>query len=300
MVSHRVATSLLYSLSRLQPRQDEHTWGCPLHTPCTATRSPTDHWGAGPAPRPPGAKDGSAQVSPVRLRRVLDPLRCARQDAAPLEASHPEQCDERLVAMGRLSHACLPYTTLGMCRTTPLHHIVPLSFPGGTSPVIAATLFARQGERGPPAIPACTKLQRRRPTMEIAVAQQFLREHENAVLATWRRDGRVQMSPVTVGLDGAGRAIISSNETTYKVRNLRRDPRAALCIFVEAFRGPWVQIEGTAEIVTLPAAMEPLVDYYRRLAGEHPDWDDYRRAMTADRRALIRITIERAGPDHQG
>jgi PPOX class probable F420-dependent enzyme len=76
--------------------------------------------------------------------------------------------------------------------------------------------------------------------MDIAVAQQFLREHENAILATWRRDGRVQMSPVTVGLDSAGRAIISSNETTYKVRNLRRDPRAALCVFVEAFRGPWV------------------------------------------------------------
>jgi len=132
--------------------------------------------------------------------------------------------------------------------------------------------------------------------MEIAGAQQFLREHENAVLATWRRDGRLQMSPVTVGLDAAGRAIIASREATYKVRNLRRDPRATLCVFVEAFTGPWVQIEGTAEVVTLPEAMEPLVDYYRRLAGEHPDWDDYRRAMTADRRALIRITIERAGP----
>jgi PPOX class probable F420-dependent enzyme len=136
--------------------------------------------------------------------------------------------------------------------------------------------------------------------MEIAVAQQFLREHENAVLATWRRDGRVQMSPVTVGLDGAGRAIISSSETTYKVRNLRRDPRATLCVFVEAFTGPWVQIEGTAEVVSGPEAVEPLVDYYRRLAGEHPDWDDYRRVMLAERRALIRITIERAGPDRQG
>jgi PPOX class probable F420-dependent enzyme len=110
----------------------------------------------------------------------------------------------------------------------------------------------------------------------------------------------LQMSPVTVGLDAAGRAISSSRETAYKVRNLRRDPRAALCVFVEAFTGPWVQIEGTAEVVTLPHAMEPLVDYYRRLAGEHPDWDDYRRAMTADQRALIRVTIERAGPDRQG
>ena len=136
--------------------------------------------------------------------------------------------------------------------------------------------------------------------MDIAVAQQFLRENENAVLATWRRDGRLQMSPVTVGLDAAGRAIISSRETAYKVRNLRRDPHAVLCVFVEAFTGPWVQIEGTAEVVTLPEAMEPLVDYYRRLAGEHPDWDDYRRAMTADRRVLIRIAIERAGPDRQG
>jgi len=136
--------------------------------------------------------------------------------------------------------------------------------------------------------------------MDIAVAQQFLRENENAILATWRRDGRLQMSPVTVGLDSAGRAIISSQETTAKVRNLRRDPRATLCILVETFRGPWVQIEGTAEIMTLPEAMEPLVDYYRGLAGEHPDWEDYRRAMTADRRALIRITIEHAGPDHHG
>ena len=136
--------------------------------------------------------------------------------------------------------------------------------------------------------------------MEIAVAQQFLRENENAVLATWRRDGRLQLSPVTVGLDGAGRAIISSGETTYKVRNLRRDPRATLCVFVEAFTGPWVQIEGTAEVVSGPEAVEPLVDYYRRLAGEHPDWDDYRRVMLAERRALIRITIEHAGPDRQG
>jgi PPOX class probable F420-dependent enzyme len=136
--------------------------------------------------------------------------------------------------------------------------------------------------------------------MDIAVAQQFLRENENAVLATWRQDGRLQMSPVTVGLDAAGRAIISSRETAYKIRNLRRDPRAALCVFVESFTGPWVQIEGTAEVVTLPEAMEPLVDYYRRLAGEHPDWEDYRRAMKADQRVLIRMTIERAGPDRQG
>jgi len=120
------------------------------------------------------------------------------------------------------------------------------------------------------------------------------------VLATWRRDGRLHMSPVTVGLDAAGRALSSSRETAYKVRNLHRDSRAALCVFVEAFTGLWVQMEGTAEVVTLPHAMEPLVDSYRRLVGEHPDWADDRRAMAADRHALSRVTIERAGPHRQG
>ena len=108
------------------------------------------------------------------------------------------------------------------------------------------------------------------------------------------------MSPVTVGLDAAGRAIISSRETAYKVRNLRRQPRASLCVFVDEFTGPWVQVNGSAEIVSLPEAMELLVDYYRQVAGEHPDWDDYRRAMQRDQRVLIRITIESAGPDHKG
>lgn len=136
--------------------------------------------------------------------------------------------------------------------------------------------------------------------MDIAEAQQFLRENECAVLATWRRDGRVQMSPITVGLDAEGRATISSRETAYKVKNLRRDPRASLCVFVDEFTGPWIQVEGTAEIVSLPEAMEPLVEYYRLVAGEHPDWDDYRRAMERDRRVLIRLTIERAGPDRKG
>jgi hypothetical protein len=87
------------------------------------------------------------------------------------------------------------------------------------------------------------------------------------------------MSPVTVGLDAAGRAIISRRETACKMCHLRRDRRATFCIFVEAFTGPWVQIEGTAEMVILAEALEPLVDYDRRLADAHPEWDDYRRAM---------------------
>lgn len=136
--------------------------------------------------------------------------------------------------------------------------------------------------------------------MDIAKAQQFLRDNECAVLATTRRNGQIQMSPVTVGVDAEGRAVISSRETAYKVRNLRRRSQASLCVFVDEFTGPWVQVNGTAEIVSLPEAMELLVAYYRQVAGEHPDWDDYRRAMQQDQRVLIRITIESAGPDVKG
>jgi len=136
--------------------------------------------------------------------------------------------------------------------------------------------------------------------MDRAQAQQFLATHHRAVLATRRRDGRLQLSPVSVGVDAAGRAIVSSRETAYKTRNLRRDPRASLCVFVDGFFGPWVQVDGTTEVVALPEAMEPLIDYYRRVAGEHPDWADYRRAMERERRVLLRISIDSAGPDRKG
>ena len=136
--------------------------------------------------------------------------------------------------------------------------------------------------------------------MDHATAQQFLTTHHRAVLSTRRRDGRPQLSPVSVGIDDAGRAIVSSRETAYKTRNLRRDPRASLCVFDDGFFGPWVQIDGTAEVVALPDAMELLIDYYRRLAGEHPDWADYRRAMERERRVLLCISIESAGPDLKG
>jgi PPOX class probable F420-dependent enzyme len=136
--------------------------------------------------------------------------------------------------------------------------------------------------------------------MDLAEARQFLRTHSCAVLTTYRRDGSLQMSPVTVGVDGEGRVMVSSREMAYKTRHLRRNPRASLCVFTEQFYGPWVQIDGTAEVLSLPEAMEPLVDYYRRIAGEHPDWEDYRRAMERDHRVLIRIRIDRAGPDRKG
>ena len=135
--------------------------------------------------------------------------------------------------------------------------------------------------------------------MDVDAARQFLREHHRAVLVTFRKDGRPQTSVVAAGVDDAGRVVISSRDPAYKVRNLRRDPRASLCALSDDFR-EWIQIDGTATVVSLPEAMEPLVEYYRVTAGEHPDWDDYRAAMERDRRVIVRVEIERAGPDRAG
>jgi PPOX class probable F420-dependent enzyme len=136
--------------------------------------------------------------------------------------------------------------------------------------------------------------------MDIDVARAFLGKHHRAVLATSRADGMPQLSPVTCAIDDDGRVLVSTRETAIKTRNLRRDPRASLCVFTDAFFGDWIQVEGAAEIISLPAAMELLVSYYRAVAGEHPDWDDYRAAMTRDRRVIVRIAITRAGPDISG
>ena len=136
--------------------------------------------------------------------------------------------------------------------------------------------------------------------MEIAEALDFLRQHHHGVLAVTRSDGKAQMSPVDATVDEDGHVVISSRETAYKVRSLRARPYAAFCGFTDRFFGAWVQVEGPVRIVSLPEAMEPLVNYYRSIAGEHPDWDDYRAAMERDQRVIISITPERVSPTVQG
>jgi PPOX class probable F420-dependent enzyme len=136
--------------------------------------------------------------------------------------------------------------------------------------------------------------------MDLGQAADFLRSHHRAVLATSRADGRPQLSPVLCVADDQGRVLISTREAAVKTRNLRRDSRASLCVVTDSFFGEWVQAEGDAEIISLPAAMDLLVDYYRRVAGEHSDWADYRAAMEHDRRVIVRITLTRAGPDISG
>jgi PPOX class probable F420-dependent enzyme len=124
----------------------------------------------------------------------------------------------------------------------------------------------------------------------------FIRTHHRGVLATSRQDGGTQMSPVLVGVDDDGTLMISTREGAMKTVNVRRLGRAAVCVIEDAFFGQWVQAEGAATVESVPAAMEALVRYYRLIAGEHPDWDDYRAAMLRDKRVLIRIRIDRAGP----
>jgi PPOX class probable F420-dependent enzyme len=132
--------------------------------------------------------------------------------------------------------------------------------------------------------------------MDADEVREFVKTDHRAVLATYRRDGRPQLSPVSVGLHPDGRLRVSTRETAAKTRNIRRDPRVSLCLLSDAFFGPWAQADGTAEVVSLPEAMDLLVDYYRDISGEHPDWDDYRAAMEREQRVMLLVTIERTGP----
>jgi PPOX class probable F420-dependent enzyme len=125
---------------------------------------------------------------------------------------------------------------------------------------------------------------------------QFLRPRHHALLVTQRREGGVQLSPVTCGVDAEGRIVVSTYPQRAKVANARRDPKVSLCVLSDEWDGPWVQVDGEVEVLDLPEALEPLVDYYRAISGEHPDWADYRAAMTRQGKSLLRITVTRWGP----
>jgi PPOX class probable F420-dependent enzyme len=136
--------------------------------------------------------------------------------------------------------------------------------------------------------------------VDLEAARDFIRENHRGVLATRRGDGGIQQSPVIAAVDAEGRVVISTRETAVKTKNLRRDPWAQFCAFTDRFFGPWVYVEGTVEVVALPEAIDALIDYYKRFPGENPDWEDYRARMERERRVLLRLTIEHAGPDRQG
>jgi PPOX class probable F420-dependent enzyme len=124
----------------------------------------------------------------------------------------------------------------------------------------------------------------------------FVRPRHQMVLVTHRKDCAPQVSPVTAGVDSDGRIVISTYPERVKVTNLRRTPDCSVLVLSDDFGGAWVQVDGEAEVIDLPDAVEPLVDYYRAISGEHPDWDEYREAMVKQGKSIIRVTPRRWGP----
>jgi len=125
---------------------------------------------------------------------------------------------------------------------------------------------------------------------------EFVRPRHRMVLSTRRRDGSPQLSPVTGGVDDEGRIVIATYPERAKTVNARRDPAVSVMVQSDEWNGPWVQVDGTAEVLDVPDAVEPLVEYFRSIAGEHSDWDEYRAAMVKQGKSLLRITPERWGP----
>jgi PPOX class probable F420-dependent enzyme len=125
---------------------------------------------------------------------------------------------------------------------------------------------------------------------------EFLRPRHRGTLVTRRRDGGLQMSPVTCGVDAEGRIVVSTYPRRAKAVNARRDPAVSIVVHSDEWDGPYVQVDGTAEVLDLPDSVEPLVDYFRCIGGEHPDWDEYREAMRQQGKSLIRISIDHWGP----
>ncbi|GAA3737166.1 PPOX class F420-dependent oxidoreductase [Streptomyces tremellae] len=124
----------------------------------------------------------------------------------------------------------------------------------------------------------------------------FVRPRHRAILLTTRSDGRPQGSPLTCGVDDSGRIVVSTYPERAKTKNAKRDARVSLIVLSDEWNGPWVQVDGTAEVLDVPDSVEPLVEYFRTISGEHPDWDEYRAAMVRQGKSIIRITPERWGP----
>ncbi|UED87110.1 PPOX class F420-dependent oxidoreductase [Streptomyces profundus] len=124
----------------------------------------------------------------------------------------------------------------------------------------------------------------------------FVRARHRAVLLTRRSDGSPQASPLTCGVDDAGRLVMSTYPERAKTRNAERDAEVSVLVLSDEWDGPWVQVDGEAEVLHVPEAIEPLVEYYRNIAGEHPDWAEYREAMARQGKSLIRVTPRRWGP----
>jgi PPOX class probable F420-dependent enzyme len=137
-------------------------------------------------------------------------------------------------------------------------------------------------------------------SVDRAALTEFLRTRHRAIIITTRGDGSPQSSPVTCGVDSEGRIVVSTYPERAKAHNARRDPRVSFCVLSDEWDGPYVHVEGQAEVLDLPAALDPLVEYFRGISGEHPNWDEYREAMVRQGKCLIRVTPTRWSPVSTG
>jgi PPOX class probable F420-dependent enzyme len=133
-------------------------------------------------------------------------------------------------------------------------------------------------------------------TVDLEGLLEFVRPRHHLVLITRRRDGSPQVSPVTGGVDDSGRIVISTYPERAKTANARRDPEVSVLVLSDDFGDAWVQVDGTCEVIDAPDSVEALVEYFRNISGEHPDWDEYRRAMVEQGKSILRITPTRWGP----
>lgn len=137
--------------------------------------------------------------------------------------------------------------------------------------------------------------------MEIAEAKKFLRDNHHGVLVARKRDGSLQMTLVSPVIDAEGKVIITARDTTYKVKNIKRDPRVSLLVYGDQFHGSnYIQIDGKAEVLPLPQAMDIVLDWHRQIRGEPKSWDEIREKTLSEGRIAIKVTIEKVGPKNRG
>ncbi len=133
--------------------------------------------------------------------------------------------------------------------------------------------------------------------MEISEAREFLKNHHRGCLVTRKKNGSLQMTLVSPGLDVGGGAIITARDRTYKIKNIKRNPQISLLVFGDEFHGSnYIQIDGKAEIVPHPEAMDIVLNWYRQIHGEPKSWQEVREKILAEGRVAIRVTIEKVGP----
>lgn len=137
--------------------------------------------------------------------------------------------------------------------------------------------------------------------MEIAEAKKFLRDNHHGVLVARKRDGSLQMTLVSPVIDAEGKVIITARDTTYKVKNIKRDPRVSLLVYGDQFHGSnYIQIDGKAEVLPLPQAMDIVLDWHRQIRGEPKSWEEIREKTLSEGRIAIKVTIEKVGPQNRG